>query len=112
MKRIKSLGEKSLGENRGRWDAGFRSPLLRFPSQPVAAKHQAVAQAACKQRSICVVNAVSTSIEHHQSTTKHQQSIRARKVEKQKQRKKRPNLFSRKLERRPCAQKVDKYKKQ
>ena len=52
VKRIKSLGEKSLGENRGRWDAGFRSPLLRFPSQPVAAKHQAVAQAACKQRSI------------------------------------------------------------
>ena len=26
----KSVGEKSLGENRGRWDAGFRSPLLRF----------------------------------------------------------------------------------
>ena len=24
------LGEKSLGENRGRWDADFRSPLLRF----------------------------------------------------------------------------------
>jgi hypothetical protein len=26
----KSVGEKSLGENRGRWDAGFRSPLLRY----------------------------------------------------------------------------------
>ena len=26
----KSVGETSLGENRGRWDAGFRSPLLRF----------------------------------------------------------------------------------
>ena len=24
------MGEKSLGENRGRWDAGFRSPLLRY----------------------------------------------------------------------------------
>ena len=24
------LGEKSLGETRGRWDADFRSPLLRF----------------------------------------------------------------------------------
>ena len=22
--------EKSFGENRGRWDAGFRSPLLRY----------------------------------------------------------------------------------
>ena len=26
----KSVGEKSLGEYRGRGDAGFRSPLLRF----------------------------------------------------------------------------------
>ena len=26
----KSVGEKSFGENRGRWDAGFRFPLLRF----------------------------------------------------------------------------------
>ena len=26
----KSVGEKWLGENRGRWDAGFRSPLLRL----------------------------------------------------------------------------------
>jgi hypothetical protein len=26
------LGEKSLGENTGRWEAGFRSPLLRYVS--------------------------------------------------------------------------------
>ena len=26
----KSVSEKSFGENRGRWDAGFRSPLLRY----------------------------------------------------------------------------------
>ena len=26
----KSVGEKSWGQNRGRWDAGFRSPLLRY----------------------------------------------------------------------------------
>ena len=28
---MKSLWVKSMGENRGRWDAGFRCPLLRFP---------------------------------------------------------------------------------
>ena len=27
----KSVGEKSLGENRGKWDAGFRSPSQVFP---------------------------------------------------------------------------------
>ena len=26
----KSVGEKSLGENRVRWDAGFRSPFSGF----------------------------------------------------------------------------------
>jgi len=26
----KSVGKKTLGENRVRWDAGFRSPLLRY----------------------------------------------------------------------------------
>jgi hypothetical protein len=26
----KSVGEKLLGENRVRWDAGFRFPLLRY----------------------------------------------------------------------------------
>ena len=26
----KPVGEKSFGENRGRWDAGFRFPLLRL----------------------------------------------------------------------------------
>ena len=26
----KSPWVKGMGENRGRWDAGFRSPLLRF----------------------------------------------------------------------------------
>ena len=27
---VKSLWVKNVGENRGRWDAGFRSPLLRY----------------------------------------------------------------------------------
>ena len=29
-----SLGE-NLGENRGRWDAGFRSPLLRWDDRHI-----------------------------------------------------------------------------
>ena len=27
---VKSIWVKNMGENRGRWDAGFRSPLLRY----------------------------------------------------------------------------------
>jgi hypothetical protein len=39
----KAVGEKSLGENRGKWDAGFRSPF----SGPVSLMHHPFLKCQC-----------------------------------------------------------------